>query len=185
MRKVIFQNMVTLDGFFEGPGRNIDWHVVDDDFNEVAIRFLNSLDALLFGRVTYQLMANYWPSAEAVANDPIVASHMNTLSKVVFSRTLDRVEWTNSRLVKDHAAEEVARLKRQPGKDMAIFGSANLAVTLMQNDLIDEYRIFVNPVILGGGMPLFQGITKRMSLKLLQTKVFKSGLVLLEYQPAR
>ena len=183
MRKVIFQMMVSLDGYFEGPNKEIDWHVVDAEFNEYAVDLLNSADALLFGRVTYELMASYWPSPSATTDDPIIADKMNNLPKVVFSRTLDKVDWKNSRLVKENIAEEVSKLKQQPGKDLAVFGSSNLALTLVQHGLIDEYRIIVNPVVLGNGHPLFKGLKERLNLRLLKTKTFQSGNVMLFYQP--
>ncbi len=185
MRKVIFAMLTSLDGFFEGPNREIDWHNVDKEFNEYAIDFLNSVDALLFGRVTYQLMASYWPTATAIENDPMVADKMNSLPKIVFSRTLDKVEWRNTRLVKENIAEEVSKLKQQPGKDLAIFGSSDLALTSIQHGLIDEYRIMVNPVVLGNGKSLFKGIRERLNLKLLKTQTFASGNVLLYYQPTK
>jgi dihydrofolate reductase len=153
MRKVFLFNMVTLDGFFEGPNQDISWHHVDDEFNEFAIHQLHEIDTLLFGRVTYRGMASYWPTEFAISNDPAVAGLMNSLPKIVFSKTLDKAEWNNSRLIKENAADEVLRLKQQPGKDIAIFGSSDLAVTLAQNGVIDEYRIIVNPVFLGSGTP--------------------------------
>ena len=186
MRKLFSFNMVTLDGFFEGPNREIDWHNVDTEdgeFNEFAVEQLNAMDTLLFGRVTYQLMASYWPTPTALEGDPIVAELMNRLPKVVVSRTLDKVEWNNTRLVKDHVAEEILKLKQQPGKDIALFGSANLMSTLMQLDLIDEHRIMVNPVLLGDGNPLFKKAKDRQSLKLIRTRTIRSGNVLLCYRP--
>jgi dihydrofolate reductase len=183
MRKVIFQMMVTLDGFFEGPMKEIDWHVVDEEFNEYAIDLLNNVDALLFGRVTYELMASYWPTPEAIANDPIVADKMDNLPKIVFSKTLERVDWKNTRLVKEHAAEEISKLKQQPGKDLVIFGSSDLALTLVKHHLVDEFRIMVNPVLIGDGKPLFTGIQSRLYLKLLKTRTLNSGVVILYYAP--
>jgi dihydrofolate reductase len=183
MRKVFLFMMVTLDGFFEGPDHEIDWHNVDEEFNEFAIGQLNEVDALLFGRVTYQGMASYWPTPFAKENDPIIADKMNTIPKIVFSKTLDKVEWNNSRLVKENIAEEVSQLKQQQGRDLAIFGSANLAVSLLQMGFIDELRIMVNPVVLGNGKPLFTGIHDRLNLKLIKTRTFRSGNVLLYYQP--
>ena len=106
MRKVIVFLMVTLDGFFSGPNGEIDWHVVDEEFNDFANEQLASVDTLLFGRVTYQGMASYWPTPIALANDPIIAHKMNTFPKIVFSRTLEQPTWENTRLVKDHLAEE-------------------------------------------------------------------------------
>lgn len=183
MRKVILFNMVTLDGFFEGPNGEIDWHKVDEEFNQFAIDQLNSVDVLLFGRVTYELMASYWPTPAATADDPIVAEKMNTMSKIVFSRTLEKAEWQNTRLAKENVVEEITRLKQQPGQDLIIFGSADLTATFIQHGLIDEYRIMVNPVVLGNGKPLFKGIKDKFNLKLLKTKTFSSGNVLLYYQP--
>lgn len=183
MRKVIFQMMISIDGYFEGPNRELDWHNVDNEFNEYAIATLNKIDTLLFGRVTYQLMASYWPSAEASNDDPIIAAKMNSLAKVVFSGSLASVEWNNSRLVKDNFAGEVARLKNQPGKDMAIFGSSDLALSLIEAGLIDEFRIFISPVTLGSGKSLFQGMNHRLKLKLIESRQFNSGNVLLCYRP--
>lgn len=183
MRKLFSFNMVTLDGFFAGPGGDISWHNVDDEFNEFAIQQTGTLDVIMFGRVTYEMMASYWPTDAAIKDDPIVADQMNRSAKLVFSRTLDKAEWNNTRLIKDHIAEEIIKLKQQPGKDMALFGSANLMSTLVHLDLIDEHRIMVNPVVLGDGIPLFQGVKKPFKLKLVNSRTFRSGNVMLYYQP--
>jgi dihydrofolate reductase len=123
VRKIIWFNMITLDGFFEGPNREIDWHTVDAEFNDFAIDQLNSLGTLLFGRVTYEMMASYWPSEMAVTDDPVVAGKMNGMAKIVYSTKLNKADWNNSSLLKKDIIEQTARLKQQPGKDMAIFGS--------------------------------------------------------------
>ena len=185
MRKLFSFNMVTLDGFFEGSNHEIDWHNVDGEFNEFAIEQTGTVDGLLFGRVTYQMMASYWPTPAAIASDPIVAGQMNRVAKIVFSRTLEEAEWNNTRLVKDHVAEEISKLKQQPGRDLALFGSANLMSALMQSDLIDEHRVMVNPVILGSGNPLFKRTKDKLNLKLIRTRTFDNGNVLLCYEPAR
>jgi dihydrofolate reductase len=177
--------MVTIDGFFEGPNRDISWHNVDKEFNEFAIEQLNTTDLLIFGRVTYELMAGYWPTQQAMTNDPIVARKMNNLSKIVFSRTLKKADWNNTRLVKDNIAGEISTLKQQPGKDIAIFGSSDLISSFIQHGLIDEYRIIVNPTVLGNGKPLFKGIHNRLNLKLQKAKTFSSGNVLLYYHPIK
>ena len=184
MRKVIFFNLTSLDGYFEGPDRDIDWHTVDDEFNEFAIQQTGEFGALLFGRVTYELMASYWPTADAKRNDPMIASLMNSLPKVVFSKTLEKVDWENTKLVKDNFAEEVLKLKQQPGKDIAIFGSSDLAVALLEHNLVDEFRIMINPIVLGEGKPILQGIKTRLNLKLLKSRTFKTGNVLLYYEVA-
>jgi dihydrofolate reductase len=183
MRKVIFFMFTSLDGFFEGPGRDISWHHVDEQFNEFAIEQLNSADTLLFGRVTYEMMASYWPTSAAKTDDPVVAAKMNDLPKIVFSKTLSTLDWQNTRLIKNNFLEEMLKLKQQPGKNLIIFGSSDLAVTFMENGLIDEYRVMVNPVVLGAGKTLFKGINGRRDLKLLKTKLFDSGNVLFYYEP--
>ena len=185
MRKVFLFNMTTLDGFFEGPNQDISWHHVDEEFNEFAIDQLREVDTLLFGRLTYQGMASYWPTEFAIKDDPIVAGLMNSLPKIVFSKTLDRAKWNNSRLVRDNVVEEISKLKQQPGKEIAIFGSSDLAVTLADHSLIDEYRIIVNPVFLGQGTPLLKGIKDKLNLKLLKARTFNSGNVLLYYAPEK
>ena len=184
MRKLVTFNLITLDGFFDGRPPDISWHNVDDEFNKFAITQLKEIDTLLFGRVTYQLMASYWPSPDAIKNDPIVAGLMNGMPKIVFSKTLDKTSWENTRLVKDHLSEEIYKLKEKPGKDIAIFGSANLISTLLPMNLIDEHRIIVNPVVLGKGRPLFKTKDK-LNFQLLKTKVFGNGNVLLYYQPIK
>ena len=185
MRRIIFFMFTTLDGYFEGPRRDINWHNVDAEFNEFAIDQINSVDTILFGRVTYELMAEYWPTEAAHTDDPIVAEKMNQTPKIVFSKTLASIEWQNTRLVKENFVEEVTKLKNQPGKDLIIFGSSDLAVTFIAHGLIDEFRIMLNPVVLGDGKPLFKGLPAKLDLKLTKTRVFASGNVLLYYEPAR
>ena len=172
---------VTLDGFMEGPNRELDLtaQVEDPDFDRYATEMLNSIDAMLLGRRTYQLFEGYWPSATGPD-----AERMNELAKVVFSRTLEKVEWNNSRLVRENVAEEVGILKDEPGKDLALFGSADLASTLIGLRLIDEYRIFVTPYVLGGGTPMFKGISDGIALKLLNATTWSSGTVALFYENA-
>jgi dihydrofolate reductase len=185
MRKVLFFMLTSLDGYFEGPDRDINWHNVDEEFDQFAIEQLNSVDMLLFGRVTYEMMASYWPTPTAIKNDPIVAGKMNSLSKIVFSKTLSGIAWQNTQLVKTNFVGEISKLKQQPGKDLIIFGSSDLAVSLIKNGLIDEFRIMVNPIVLGSGKSLFQGLQSRLDLKLLKARAFKSGNVLLHYAPAK
>jgi dihydrofolate reductase len=181
MRSLFWQINVTLDGFMEGPNRELTdtAEFADPDFDRYASEMLQSIDAILLGRRTYQLFADYWPSATGPDAD-----RLNELPKVVFSRTLEKVEWKNSRLVKENVTGEVARLKQQPGKDLALFGSADLASTLTRDRLIDEYRILVSPVALGGGKPMFKDIRDRIPLKLVKATTWSSGMVALYYQPA-
>lgn len=183
MRKVIMWNMVTLDGFFEGPKSwDIDWHEYawGDELEQLSIEQSKAVGMLLFGRLTYQGMAAYWSSATGE-----IADFMNSVPKVVFSRTIEKAEWNNTRLVKGSAEEEVARLKQQTGKDLFIFGSANLSSTLTEHGLIDEYRLGLNPIVLGSGNPLFKASSDRIKMKLVEARPLKSGCVILRYQPER
>ena len=181
-RKIISQIMVSIDGFIEGPDGEINWHNVDEEYNEYASGLLNSADAILFGRRTYQLMADYWQTPNAFLNDPVIARLMNQLPKIVFSKTLEKIEWQNSRLVKENIVEEITQLKRQQGHDLVILGSADLTSRFTKLGMVDEYQIMVNPVVLGKGKPFFNNIQK-LNLELLYSKSFRSGNVLICYQP--
>lgn len=174
-------NLVTLDGYFEGSKSwEIDWHgyVWGEELERFSIEQSKSIGTLLFGRVTYEGMAGYWSKEKGE-----IADFMNSVPKIVFSRTLEKAEWNNTRLVKGDAAEEVARLKREPGKDLFIFGSASLSSTLTRHGLIDEYRLAVTPVILGRGNPLFKDGPDGLRMKLVEARPLKSGCVILRYQP--
>jgi dihydrofolate reductase len=185
MRKLFAFNMVTLDGFFEGPGHDISWHNVDAEFNAFAEQQLGTLDALMFGRVTYELMAAWWPTEMGKAEAPVIAAAMNRLPKFVISSTLANADWNNTKIISENIAGEVAALKQQPGKDIALFGSARTLATLMALDMIDEHRIIVSPVVIGAGTPLFQDVKQKQDMALVSTRVFSSGNVLLCYQPRR
>ena len=174
--------MVSLDGYFEGPFADISWHKVDAAFNDFAIKQLTETDTILFGRTTYQLMESYWTTTDAGNNEQAVAQLMNNTAKIVFSRTLGEARRNNTRLIKDNAGEEVAKLKQQPGKDVIVFGSADFSATLINLGLIDEYRIMVNPIILGKGHLLFTGIQHKIKLDLIKATPFSSGNVLLYYK---
>ena len=177
-------NLITLDGYFEGENKwDIAWHQVDGEFNTFSIEQLTEAGGLIFGRVTYLGMASFWPTATAIKDDPIVASLMNSISKYVFTNTLDKADWNNTQIIKGEAALELKKLKQVSGKDLFIFGSADLASTFIRNDLIDEYRLIVNPIVLGTGNPLFKPTGQMLKLKLFDTKTFQNGNVLLYYQP--
>jgi dihydrofolate reductase len=185
MRKVMVFMMTSLDGYISDRDGGIDWHVVDEKFNEFAVRQLDAMDTIIFGRVTYEGMASYWPTDIAVKNDPEVAERMNAKPKIVFSRTLNKADWNNTRLIKDNIPAEIAKLKQQPGKDLIIFGSSNLSASFINLGLIDELRIMVSPVVLGNGIPLFGGVDQPLKLSLLKTEAFSSGNVLHYYEPIR
>jgi dihydrofolate reductase len=183
MRKLFSFMVVTVDGYYEGPNGEFDWPNVDDEFNEFAIRQLNDIDTLLFGRATYEGMASYWPTPAAVEGDPAVAGIMNAVPKVVFSSTLGKADWHNTTLVKTDAVEAVAKLRAQPGKDLALFGSPTLTVSLLEAGLVDELAVMYHPILLGGGKSLFRGLPGRVPLTLERVLVFKSGNVMVYYRP--
>ena len=186
MRKVILSMMVSLDGFIEGPNRELDWPIVDTEIDAYADDLLSTVDAILLGRTTYQLFVDFWPTA--TTEEEIIADKMNEIPKIVFSRTLDKAlwgKWNTARLVRENIAEEISNMKNQPGKNMVLFGGADLAQTFMQHDFIDEYRLLVQPIVLGSGTPLFKSGSDRIRLKLFKTQKFHSGVVGLYYQPAK
>jgi dihydrofolate reductase len=184
MSRLVMWNLMSLDGFVEGPNRDISWHedVWGEELEQLSIAQLREAGGLLFGRVTYQLMAAYWPNASGEAAE--IADFMNALPKYVFSRTLAATDWTNTQLFAGDVGTTVARLKRESAKDIFLFGSADLAASLIPEGLIDEFRIAVNPLLLGGGTPLFKP-GARAKLKLVDAKPLSSGVVILSYTPAR
>jgi dihydrofolate reductase len=183
MRKLISFMVITADGFTEGPEGEFDWPNVDEGFNEFAVSQIHDLGALLFGRVTYEGMASYWPTPQALEDDPVVTDLMNRVPKYVFSHTLSSADWANTTLVSGEAGPAVAKLKEEDGYDLAVLGSAKLTASLIEQGLVDELRVMVNPVLLGGGVSLYSAITQRVPLTLLRTTVFPSGNVLLVYRP--
>jgi dihydrofolate reductase len=186
MRKLIVFNNVTLDGYFADKNGEIRWahkESQDAEFNAFVAENAGGGGELLFGRFTYELMASYWPTPLAQKNDPVVAEGMNKLPKVVFSRTLKQVSWSNTRLVNRDMLAEVRKMKKESGKGMAILGSGSLVAQLAQEGLIDEFQIMMNPVILGEGRTMFDGVQKKLDLKLTKTRAFGNGNVLLCYEP--
>lgn len=179
MRKVIVWNMVTLDGLFEGAKPwSLDWHeyVWGEELERFSLEQAKEVGTLLFGRRTYEGMASYWSTAKGET-----AEFMNSVPKVVFSSTLGSAAWNNTRLVSGRAEDEVTRLKQEPGKDLFVFGSADLTDSLTRRGLVDEYRIGLNPLVLGGGTPMFKPSEQPVRLKLLEARPFKTGAVLLRY----
>ena len=173
-------NLITLDGYFEGTKNwDLDWHeyVWGEELERFSIEQLRSADLLLFGRVTYEGMAAYWSTAQGE-----VADLMNEIPKLVFSRTLETAEWANTTLVKENTATAVRELKKQGGKNMFVFGSADFAQTLMNENLFDEYRLALVPVVLGSGKPLFGRSVGRHRLNLIEARSLASGCVILRYE---
>jgi dihydrofolate reductase len=182
MSKLIMFNLMSLDGYFEGATNwTLDWHqrALDENFFQFALDQLRTADALIFGRITYEGMARHWPTATGE-----IAASMNDLPKVVFSRTLERVDWKNTKLVKDDPVTRISELKRQGTRNLFVFGSAVLSRPLMDAGLFDEYRLGLTSVILGSGRPLFgQGVVHQV-LNLVETKPLGTGCVVCRYEPS-
>jgi dihydrofolate reductase len=192
MRKIIAMIHLSLDGFAAGPNDELDWISYDTELESYAHAMHDITDAVIWGRRTYEGMAGYWLTVPGnPGSSPAELEHarwLDNATKIVVSRTLDRIEWnnaTNTVLIKDNIAEQINKIKQQPGKDIWFLGSTMLAQTFMQLDLIDEYRININPTVLGNGKPLFANVTRHISLNLLEAKTFKSGVVAMRYEPIR
>jgi dihydrofolate reductase len=186
MRKIISFMHVSLDGFVTGQCGEMNWITMDDEIFEDAIALAATTDTVLYGRTSYQMMESYWPTVlanpRATKNELHHAQWIEDIQKIVFSTTLDKAYWNNTRLIKKNITEEIKKLKHQQGKSMTIFGSPRLTHSFMESGLIDEYRINVNPVILRTGIPLFKNINSRINLKLLKAKTFNSGVLGLAYE---
>jgi dihydrofolate reductase len=192
MRKIISMIHLSLDGMASGPNDELEWISYDDELEQYAHSMHDMTDAVIWGRRTYEGMAGYWLTVPGnPGSTPAELEHARFLenaTKIVVSRTLDRIDWNNTKnkvLIKDNIAEQINKIKQQPGKDIWFLGSTNLAQTFMQLDLIDEYRININPTVLGSGKPLFANVNRNIPLKLLESKTFKSGVVALRYEPVR
>ncbi|WPU94237.1 dihydrofolate reductase family protein [Mucilaginibacter sabulilitoris] len=187
MRKLTAFNFITLNGYYKGANGDISWHVhnahnQDTEESNLAEKGANSGNILLFGRVTYQMMASYWPTRQAIASSPVVAEGMNKADKIVFSKTLQKADWNNTILINGNLVEEVRKLKQQQGNNITILGSGSVITQLAEAGLIDEYQFMVDPVAIGRGTPIFHNINHPLNLKLTQAKTFKSGAVVLSYQ---
>ncbi len=182
MRKIIVFENVTLDGFMAGSKGEIDWAIRDEEVTQYSKEGQDSTAMFLFGRVTYEMMASFWPTPAGKSANPVFAEVLNNTPKIVFSTTLKKADWHNTQVIKELTKDEILKLKQQPGKNMMIFGSGTIVNQLTKLELVDEYQLMVNPVILGKGKPLFKDIKDRINLKLLNTKTFSNGIVLLQYQ---
>lgn len=178
MRRLILSMMVSLDGYIEDSEKNIEWHRWDKEMDQYMGDFFKTVDTIIMGRKTYELMVSYWPGN--TTEDPVITDNMNNLPKLIFSKTIAKISWNNCKLMNEIIIDEFIELKNQPGKDMVIFGGAELASAFIKKGLIDEFRIIVNPVILGRGSPLFND--QKLELLLMKSKAFNCGNVLLHYQ---
>lgn len=186
MAKLSVFNAVSMDGYFTDANGDMSWAhsgPPDPDWRAFTSGNAQGGGRLLFGRITYELMAGYWPTPLAMQQNPVAAERMNNLSKIVFSRTLDKASWKNTRLVKDGLVDEIRKMKGEPGEDMVILGSGSIASQLAEAGLIDEFQIVMTPLILGKGKTMFEGVREKLNLKLGQTRAFKNGNVVLSYKP--
>ena len=184
MRRLIAFEQVSLDGFFVDAKGDMSWaHKQDPEWNAFAASNASGDGALLFGRLTYEMMASLWPTPAAMERMPAVAEGMNNLPKVVFSRTLEKASWKNTKVVKGDIVAEVRKMKKESGPGMAILGSGSIVSQLAQAGLIDEFQIVVNPIVLGKGRTLFEGVKEKLALKLIKTRAFGNGNVVLYYEP--
>jgi dihydrofolate reductase len=189
MRKILLLIHTSLDGFVAGLNGEMDWiHIDDEMFDEVG-KLTQRSDTVIYGRVTFEMMESYWPTAgqkpNASRHDIEHSRWTNDSLKIVLSRTRKETSWKNSKILSDNIPEQIQQLKQQPGKDMLMIGSATSAQLLMQEDLIDEYWISVNPVMLGNGIPLFRNDKKKIDLKLIASRNFNCGATVLHYEALR
>jgi dihydrofolate reductase len=190
MRKVISLMHISLDGFAADAGGGFDWIVYDESIaKDVQDEILATVDTAIYGRATYLGMYNYWPTVpgnpESSEGEIRHANWVQNVQKLVFSTTLDKAEWNNTRLIKKNVAEEMTKLKEQPGKNMMIFGSPRLVHTFAELGLINEYRLTISPVALGSGVPLFNGGAGNVNLKLLHSKSYDVGVIGARYEVVR
>jgi dihydrofolate reductase len=185
MRRLLVFNAMSLDGFIADAKGDMSWaHRQDEEWSSFAAGNASGEGVLVFGRKTYDMMAGYWPTPMAVENSPLVAERMNTLQKIVFSRSMEKAVWQNTTLLKGELGDEVKRLKQQAGPDLVILGSASLVAQLSDARLIDEYQIALGPILLGAGKSMFASIRERLALKLAGARSFQNGNVFLTYHLA-
>jgi dihydrofolate reductase len=185
MRKLSVFNSVTVDGYFTDQNGDMSWaHQQDPEWNEFVANNAKSGGELLFGRITYDMMVSFWPTPAAAQMFPDVAKGMNESPKVVFSRTMDKASWNNTRLFKGDLENEVRKLKSESGDGLVVLGSGQIVSQLAEAGLVDEYQIALNPIVLGQGRTMFAGVTNKLNLKLTNSRSFKNGNVLLTYEPA-
>jgi dihydrofolate reductase len=184
MRRLTVFNSVSADGYFTDANGDMSWAKQDDpEFNDFTSSNTKGNGTLLFGRVTYEMMKGFWPTPAAAKAYPDVAKAMNELSKVVFSRSLEKPSWQNTRLVKDDPIAAVKKLKQESGSDMVVLGSGTIVTLLAGAGLVDEYQLIVVPIVLGSGRTLFEGLENRLPLELVNERRFENGNVLVCYRP--
>jgi dihydrofolate reductase len=191
MKKVIVSMNITLDGYMSGPDAELDWHFErwDPDIGQILTKELSKADTILLGRVTYEAMAMYWPTRAmdflCPRDDIAYAVMMNRHHKAVYSKSLEKTTWNNSTLIKGNIKKEITLLKKPHNghdKDIITYGSGKLVAALIKLNLVDEFQLWIHPVILGKGKPLFRELNNKYKLRLLNTKTFHSGVVFVHYE---
>ena len=175
-------NFISIDGYYKGERDDISWHVHGDEEGKFSEQGAQSDNIILFGRKTYEMMFSFWPSPMAYESFPVVADGMNKAEKIVFSTTLKKAVWNNTKIINNNIIDEIHKLKQFGKKDMTILGSGTIVTQFAEAGLIDYYQIMIDPIALGKGTAIFSGISNKLNLKLTDSKVFKSGVVLLSYQ---
>jgi dihydrofolate reductase len=183
MRKLTAFYFITMNGYFQGKDGDVSWAHARQQ-NDYAAEMLEAGDILLFGRRTYELMVQFWPTDEAMKTVPEVANGMNQSEKIVFSRSLDKVEWSNTRVIKDNIVEEIKKMKESEGRNLTILGSGSIINQFADAGLIDELQILLQPVALSEGTPILKDVKDNLQFKLTDSRAFETGNVLLCYQPA-
>lgn len=185
MRKLTVYNFITLDGYFKGPNGDLSWHHHGGEESEFASDSAGQGNTLVFGRVTYDMMASYWPTPMAIEQNKSIAEGMNRSEKIVFSQTLKKASWENTTIIRGDAVAEMKKLKKTEGSDMTILGSGSIISLFAAHGLVDAYQFMLDPVAIGKGTSIFTGISRKLDLKLTHSKVFKSGVILLGYEPMK
>ena len=184
MTKLVVYNAMSLDGYFTDAAGDMSWaHKRDPEWQAYVSENASGGGQLLFGRVTYELMASFWPTPLAAQSNPIVVERMNSMRKFVFSTTLDSVSWNNTTLLKGDLTTEVRKLKREPGPNLVIMGSGSVVAQLADAGLIDQYQIVLNPLAVGNGRTLFEGVTRKLPMTLTNSRAFGNGNIVLFYEP--
>lgn len=185
MGKLTSFQFLTLNGFYKGSDNDISWHRHGAEESSYAEEGAQSGSILLFGRITYEMMAGFWPTPAALETMSGVAEGMNRSEKIVFSRTLTHASWNNTRIVRGDIATEVKKLKTNARNNMTILGSGSILLQLTAAGLVDEFQFMIDPVALGSGTPVLTGLPQQLDLELISHRVFSSGVVLLSYQPMK
>ncbi|HEY2736134.1 MAG TPA: dihydrofolate reductase family protein [Polyangiales bacterium] len=187
MRRLTTFTFVSLDGYYEDANHDLSWHghdQTDSEDHELGLEGLRQKNVLLFGRVTYQMMTNFWPTPQAGKTQPEMARLINAAEKIVFSRTLERADWGPTRIIREDPVAFLRELKRQPGPDLTLLGSGSVLTQLADAGLVDEYQILIDPIALGAGSSLFKDLRHRLKLTVKSNRTFKSGDIFLTLTPA-